>query len=478
MFGVGIGMTIGMASGMVGRMIGGNVLGLIMGVTFGVTIGVLGGMTGSVALGISFTNLTDAAIVVSAVFGVMGGMAATLDIEIGVAVCLTFLIIGAMSFGAEFIVYHLFGTRFGALLARGMMSGAFIAGAFRVLLYPFQWGLAFFSFLPGVRHPFDWDELIVLPLPWTRSMLFQRLRKNEDRGLQCLAEVWRNLFCRPAIQAVFYRYLHKHRQPFRFLYGLLRNPDLEAYMLIPMTPQQWEHNVSVLQVMLGELALHHVEATHNPRFQRSAWWLNLHIYKRRPHTPLTRFAGMLYDLLGHQTVETDGFDLAAYESVYRNVSIYPDGKEIEVSFSAMATCLGYQDLAAVAGAQTMVKEIEAHICLHKTIRPSVFIALTYLSQIGTDIAHYHEATTNAAKLAALAHATGRLNDLHAYVCAEVTIPERGLLQRIVQQWQQLIVSEIGELGKLQESQKEVTETQAVVPTTSTRSREEQAWQAN
>jgi hypothetical protein len=167
---------------------------------------------------------------------------------------------------------------------------------------------------------------------------------------------------------------------------------------------------------------------------------------------------MLYDLLEHQTDGSEKFNLMAYEQIYRSVSIYPDGKEIELSFNAMAHFLVYHDLKAVAEAQTLTAEMESSACPDGAIRPSVLTALTQLGQIGIDVAQYHQVNTNSEKLAALAHATGKLNDLHDYVCTEVNVPERSLLQRIIQDWQQLIVSEIGEIGKLEESQKEATET--------------------
>lgn len=454
MIGVALGVMFGMAFGMVGRLIGGSAIGSVLGVAFGVTIGILGGMTLGVALGVSFTNIMDGAVTVIAIFGLVGGMASTIDVEIGVAVCLTFGMMGIVSFGAEFLVFKIFDVRFGALLARWVMSCAFIVGAFRGILYPFQLGLALFSIFPKVRHPLEWDELTILPLPWTRRMLAQRLRQNESQELNFLANVWRNLFCRPSLQTVFYRYLHKHAAPLRFLYNLLTNPDLDEYMLVPVTAQHWQYNVSIRRVFLGELALQHVEATQNPRFRRSSWWLNLHIYKR-PHTPLTRFAGMLYDLLDEHTSEE--INLSSYSEIYNNLTAYLDGKEIALSFEAMAMFLAYRELSALPEAEKITSKLTRSIFFRDSIRQTVLIALTRLGRVGADIAIYRDATDNTRQLAVLARATGELNDLNEYVAQEVMPPEQSLLHKIIHQWQQLIIEAIGELGKTEEISQSQTE---------------------
>jgi hypothetical protein len=445
-FGVALGVPLGMAFGVVGSVIGSIALGSVVGVAFGVTIGVLGGMTLGVALSISFPSIMDGVVTVGAIFGIVSGMAITLDVEIGVAVSLTFGVIGGMSFIGEYLVFKIFGVRFGALIARWVMSLAFIAGTFRGVLYPFQFGLALCSIFPRVRHPLEWDELIVLPLPWTRRMLTQKLRRNERQGLNFLATIWRNLFCRPTLQAVLYRHLHKHPNPLRFLYSLLTNPDLEDYVLVPLTPLNWTSNVNVRRVFLGELALQHVEASQNPRFRRSSWWLNLHIYKR-PHTPLTRFAGMLSELLDEQTDRTEAIELSAYYQIYNSLSIYPDGKEIALSFKAMATFLSYCDLSALPEAENISLDLALQILFRHSIRQTVLIALSRLGCVGADIARYCNAGDNTQRLAALARATGDLNDLNDYVCHEVIEPERFLLQRIIHQWQQMMMEAIGELGK-------------------------------
>jgi hypothetical protein len=447
-FGVALGVPIGIALGVVGQIIGGDALGSVVGVVLGVTMGVLGGVSLGVAFGVVFKSIMDGVVTVGTIFGIVGGMAITLDVEIGVAMSLTFAVIGAISFVAEYLVFRLFGVQFGALVARWVMSVSFIIGAFRVILYPFQCGLALGSLFPNIKHPLEWDELVVLPLPWTRRMLARKLRKDERQGLNFLATVWRSLFCRPALQTVLYRYLHKHPEPLRFLYSLLTNPDLEEYMFIPLTPQHWVDNVNVCRVFLGELALQHVEASHNPRFRRSSWWLNLYIYKR-PHTPLTRFAGMLVDLLDIQDRKAADRELGSYHEVYQSVSTYPDGKEIALSFEAMATFLSYRDWSVLPEAETISANLARQIVFRQALRPNTLTALSCLGCIGTHIARCRTTQEHTYCLTILARATGDLNDLNDFIGQQVILPERFLLQRIVHQWRQMIIAAIGELGKLE-----------------------------
>ncbi len=444
MLGIALGVTIGMAFGMVGRVLGGVALSSIFGIVYGVTIGVLGGVSLSVALGVSFTNIMDGAMTIGTIFGVLGGMALTTDIEIGVALSLAFGVMAAMSFGAESIAFNIFGIRLGALLTRGMMSGAFVLGAFRVVFYPLQSIFALGSIFYNPIHPIEWDELTILPLPFTRRVLTRKLHHDEQQGLHFLKDAGRNLFLRAALKAVLYRYLHKHAHPLAFLYSVLENSSMEEYLLVPVNPQHWEQHATVRHVFLGELALRPVEATQHPRFRRSARWLNL---LRRRQTPLTQFAGMLYDLLDERKIEKEGIDLVSYCEIYTGLSDYPEGSEIALSYETMAVFLSYTALSDLPAAARVGSHLALSISPHDSIRPAVLTALTRLGQVGSDTGVYHEALKRQAQLAALARATGDINDLNEYVMKEVIAPEQYILRRIIWQWQQLIIAALGELGK-------------------------------
>ena len=64
---------------------------------------------------------------------------------------------------------------------------------------------------------------------------------------------------------------------------------------------------------------------------------------------------------------------------------------------------------------------------------------------------YYQETTQQAKLAALAHALGDLNELNKDVSVDVLTPEQYVLRRIIYQWEQLIIATMGELGKTEEN---------------------------
>jgi hypothetical protein len=192
--------------------------------------------------------------------------------------------------------------------------------------------------------------------------------------------------------------------------------------------------------------LQHVEASQNPHFRRSSWWLNLHLYKR-PHTPLTRFARMLGDLVDQQTGGMENRELSVYRDVYQNLLAYPDGQEIALSFEAMAAFLSYHHWSALPEAETLSANLARQIVFRQALRPNTLTALSRLGCIGTHIARCRATQERTHCLTTLARATGDLNDLNDFIGQQVIIPERLLLQQIVSQWRQLLIDAIGEMGK-------------------------------
>ena len=444
MMGVALGMTIGMAFGMVGRVLGGVAQGTMVGTVYAVTVGVLGGVSLSVSFGLPFVNIIEGVIVVGTIFGVLGGMAFTLDLEIGLALSLAFAVMALLSFGADFILQRVFGVTLGALVARGMMSGAFVVGAFRLLFYPVQCCLAIGALFKHTIHPVLWDELTVLALPFTRLVLLKMLRQNEELGLRVLIEVGRNLFRRSALKAVLYRYIHKHPAPLRFLYELLQISVMDEYLLVPFSHQHWEQFASVRHVLLGELALRPVEAMAHPRFRRSARWLNFRTCKE---TSITAFAGMLYDFLDQNNILQENFDLRSYETIYQGISDDPDGEELVLSYECMTAFLSYEHLSELPLAENFSSELSLNVYFEEAIRPAVLVTLSLLGKVGQDVARYLDSTNPQVQLMALARATADLNEIQEYISFEVLAPEQALLLRIVHQWQQLILSAIGHFGQ-------------------------------
>jgi hypothetical protein len=166
-------------------------------------------------------------------FGVLGGV--VVGMVGGVAVD---VVVGVMSGMASIIVSGVAG----------------IVGGLRLIFYPVQFALALCSVFREVRHPLEWDELIVLPLPHTRWLLTQRLRQNEDAGLRLLAEISSNPFQWWAVQTVLYHYFHTHPTPLSFLYNLVTNPDIEEYVIPPFRTRYWERNITVRHLFLWKLA--------------------------------------------------------------------------------------------------------------------------------------------------------------------------------------------------------------------------------
>ncbi|MBN1936360.1 MAG: hypothetical protein JW934_16970 [Anaerolineae bacterium] len=68
----------------------------------------------------------------------------------------------------------------------------------------------------------------------------------------------------------------------------------------------------------------------------------------REETPLTHFAGMLYELLDTERVDADEFDLQRYADAYTGVVAYPDGVEIAHTFEWMARFLTRDRLELLA----------------------------------------------------------------------------------------------------------------------------------
>jgi len=336
-------------------------------------------------------------------------------------------------------------------VAGGVAFGvAFGVGALRALFYPFQLGSAWLSASLGGRHPLEWDELTVLPLPGTRRALARRLRGDGVGGLRLVADIARNPFQRWTAQVTLQTYLHSQPSPIRFLYTILVNSDLNAYIFAPVTSLHWERLPSVRQVLLGELGGRWVDCSSdsiNRLAERIVWGLTWLLRDRR-QTPLTRFAGMLYELLDEKTVAADGFDLSTYAQVYTGLTDYPGGVEIARSFEALTAFLSYAELSALPAAADVASALAQD---EAPIRPTVVTALDRLGHVGAEIATYRDATSRVNQLAALARATAALDDLDEYIVAEVMAPEQYILRRIIRQWRRLVSEAGGEVGRAEEA---------------------------
>ncbi len=316
-----------------------------------------------------------------------------------------------------------------------------IAGSSRLIFHPLYYILALRSKFGKGKHPVEWDELVVLPLPGTQRIITQRLQQNELNGLRLVADVASNPFQRAFVQQALHTYLHQQIAPLRFLYNLLTNPDWQTYVYAPVKKQDWERFPTTGQLLLGELGGQWVHCS-SGWAERLVWKLTQFLRNHR-QTPLTCFAVMLYQLLDEKTVKAEDFDLSSYRRVYAELTRYPDGEEIAQSFEALASFLAYNQLSDIAQAVDAVSKLAS---TDTAVRPLVLAALANMGAVGAEVATYQAATSRVNKLAALARATKTLDDLDEYIITEVVTPEKVMLQRVIRQWRPLLTEASGKIG--------------------------------
>jgi len=385
----------------------------IFGILFGLFVGVTFGLTNRRALSVF------ASIVFILVIGVAVGIV--------VACSLT----PTISFKGRLLP----GIRAGIAVSIGFNLLVAI-GALRLPFYPVQLLLALFSRFRGKQHPARWDELLVLPVPGTQALMRSHLRTSELEGLQLIADVVRNPFQRMFAQRALHAHLHSVAAPLNFLYYLLTSPDLNTYIVAPINQLDWQILPTTKQVLLGELANRRVNFSSDDVNQLAEnivsglTWFG----RNRKQTPLTRFAGMLYELSYTKLVEAEDFNLSSYEKIYAGLTQYPDGTEIADSFEALATFLSYDKLSDLTTASDVVSGLSVN---EVSIRPNLLAALTRCGEIGKEVRRYQAATTSLEQLAILARLTSSLDSLEEYVVEQVVSPEQAILRRIIRQWRRL-----------------------------------------
>ncbi|MFP4436341.1 MAG: AAA family ATPase [Chloroflexaceae bacterium] len=274
-------------------------------------------------------------------------------------------------------------------------------------------------------------------------MLTRRLHDDENDGIQLLAAVARNPFQRPLVQRVLYADVHTRSAPLQRLYTLLTTPALDMYAVAPLLRLQWKRIPTSRALLLGEVAGRWVDM--DLLGEQLLWFLTRYRRKRRP-TPLTHFAGMLYELLDAERIDADDFDLLEYREIYTDLETYPGGVELARTFAVLATFLAYADLEDLAGAAAVVQAVQP--LPDAPLRPTLLTALERLGEIGMEVAAYRAATSRVNRQAALLRATDALDALDAYAAAEVVAPEATILQRVARQWRRIISEEGGAVGRI------------------------------
>ncbi len=443
-----VGIACGLAVGVTVALAIGEIVGLIVGLIFGVCIFLLlASMFSIIANGISSIANDDTAFRgLSLAYGSALGFAATgiapAEINFGRSVFVSATI--CIAFGFALVIIQ---PEFSQESLQIGIAGSFVSllGIFRII--PFFFPIHFlavilYRWFPSIKHPAEWDEILILPLPGTERILTHHLKRDRLNFLLTLAG---NPFQRWVVQRALKAYLQKHPLPLNFLYELLSDPRTEHFVFAPITQMGWQKLPSIKQLLLGELNGKWVDCTTDitsrllERLIYSLTWL----WRDRTQTPLTDFAGFLYQLLDETTVDATNFDLAKYRSCYVSLTNYPNSGEIERSFEVMASFLACNQLSDFPEAIKTASDLPPP---ETAMRPIVMEALSRLREIGTHIVYALNTLSWRNKQDTFSIIPKKLNDLDAYMAEEVVTPEKSLLRRIIRQWSPLIDEELERIG--------------------------------
>ncbi|MCA9963662.1 MAG: AAA family ATPase [Anaerolineales bacterium] len=434
--GAGVAGVVGTAVGIgVAFAVGGAVgVGVVYGVAFavgaGVVVGVAFVMGDGVALAMAF----------AVGIGVVG------IVEVGVA----FAVVGAVGVGVAFTMV---GTVVGGM-GDGVAFGVAVAmvGS-RLLFYPFEF---FFSLRlhRWQRHAALWSDLAVWPLPQTNQLLHHHLAQSAQPYWPAVQKVAANPFQRGRCQRAVTYWLVKNHSTLVKLYQLVDAPQLDEYLVPPMDTtgrREFGHWPSTKVVLLYEVGQQYVSGVGGEDPLEKFVWRLTRRYRNMEPTPLAPLAALLGELL-HRQSRLQGIDVAVLceemlaPERYEPARSLPYGAEIADSFATIRAALGYQtidDLATCAAAFRWLDSAGEAL-----LRPTVVDTLRGLRDISQHAAHFKQRSNVAHQTTLLNLAVGQLNELQAYVTTQVPLPERGLLARVVEIWQDIIAAAQGELARI------------------------------
>lgn len=418
----------------------GVVLSVIVGVAWSVVWSIALGITICVAWGVSFGIFWNIVFSISCglVFGVVGGMIG--DVAVGMASSLVFGVVWVIAMGVavDLAVDIIFGVTFG--VAAGLAG---LAGSLRLPWYPIQLLLTLAGRRHWQNHPVLTDELLVLPLPRKVDILDRALSEDLDRGLYNLACVARNPFQRWAAQKALYLYLHRQHDPLHLLQQILDHPDMRAFLIASTEGSIRPRLTTARQLLLGELAGHRIEVE-----RADGWiWRLTHNLRERESTPLTHFAGILANLLKMRDNVQPNFNLQPARSITAGLATYPGGADLAIVVGLLTDLIAANNLDQIARAG-IARAIEPVKSAERPFVQQPFLAaLRRLDAARDQVAIYRAATSRANRQAALLRATEMLQSLAEDVQELDIDPERAILRRIIEQWQELIIAEGGEVGR-------------------------------
>ena len=435
-----VGISLGMAAGVIVCLGVSVVLGGAVGVAIGVVFGAVAGVSGSLIFSIlssSFPIDSNASYLAFAIeFGLvaMGSLGAGVGFAESVV---TVLVCGAAVSLAISIKTGLIGG--------SIAGGLAILLAWRIPIYFIEFCLALLSPNRTIIAILAWDELWIFPLPKMQQASLKLLNENELDGLQNISYLACNPFQRWAVQRVLKTYLHKPDNPIHFIYHtILNNKITDTYVSPPLTEQGWKQLPKIEKLLLGEITGQWVDCTADPfnqQLEHLVYILTM-LWRDRSETPLTHLAGLLYQLLDQEIIDTD-FNLSSYREAYTELSNSPGGIEIEHSFTLMASFLSCEQLSDLPTKASEVSELPSG---ETAIRPTVLKALNSLRDITREIAIYTTASSRINQQSALLRANEDLKLLDEYAIKEVKTPEKAIIRRIIYQWLNLVSEAGGKLG--------------------------------
>lgn len=317
-------------------------------------------------------------------------------------------------------------------------------GIHRTYFFPFQFLIALFSpFSKKIKHPILWDELIVLPLPFTKKTIWQRLEYYSPNKLKFISDLLSNPFQRWAVQKAVLRYLcspKNQSQSLNFFYALLRDDSLNSYVIAPLIPSQW-NNIPTARQELFDLLKKSQSNFLGDR--KPTFWRDL--------------AKLYCALLDRKIVNHDKFHLGQYKwrNVLEKLPDYSGGIEIKRFFDKMKLFLSYKQLSKFSdnldeensqGGKSLVNE-------QIFIPVEVLNAIENLEVAKAEVVKYLNASSDKNKKDPLTRAINTLKDLEANVDTvnAEAVPEINLIKRIIVQWNQLIIKQGAELAQVPET---------------------------
>ncbi|MCA9996339.1 MAG: ATP-binding protein [Anaerolineales bacterium] len=429
--GIAVGWAGGVPNGMLTILTGGVTIilaAIVLDVVTFVIVGeVAGDMSGSAGLGMWFGMWFGV------VFGVAGGAA------FGVAFGVVIGVVSGVMFGMT--------SGVAGSVAVGVAGG--VAGS-RLLFYPLEF---FLSLLPSCwqKHAVLWSDLAIWPLPQTNQFLYHQITQSTQPHWPAVQKVAANPFQRGHVQRALSNWLRQDAASLARLYQLVEATTLDEYITTPALRRHFEHWPSAKVVLLTEIGQQFIAATSDDgdTSEKIVWWLTRRYRLMKP-APLVSLAALLGELLYRQgrlqemEVAVLRKEILAPER-YEPAHSLQQGNEIADSFATMRAALGCQtvdDLATCAASFRWLDSAGGEL-----LRPAVVDALRGLRDISQHAAHFQQRSNAAHQTTLLNLAAGQLNELQAYVSTEVPLPERGLLARIVEIWQDIIAAAQGELAR-------------------------------